>query len=61
MNVRVCSLPEGEDPDSFARKHTLEQLQSYFEENATDFIRFKASILMDEAKKRSDKKSRINP
>jgi DNA primase len=59
MNVRVCSLPEGEDPDSFARKHTLEQLQSYFEENATDFIRFKASILMDEAKNDPIKKAEL--
>ncbi|MTG97487.1 MULTISPECIES: DNA primase [Myroides] len=50
MNVRVCPLPDGEDPDSFARKHSLEQLEKYFEENATDFIRYKANMLMDEAK-----------
>ncbi len=50
MNVRVCVLPEGEDPDSFARKNSLDFLERYFEENAKDFIRFKASLLMDEAK-----------
>lgn len=57
MNVRVCSLPEGEDPDSFARKHTQEQLEKYFEGNAKDFIRFKASLLMDEAKNDPIKKA----
>lgn len=57
MNVRVCSLPEGEDPDSFARKHTQEQLETYFEGNAKDFIRFKASLLMDEAKNDPIKKA----
>lgn len=50
MNARVCVLPEGEDPDSFARKNSLDFLERYFEENAKDFIRFKASLLMDEAK-----------
>ena len=50
MNVHVCVLPEGEDPDSFARKNSLDFLERYFEENAKDFIRFKASLLMDEAK-----------
>lgn len=50
MNVRVCVLPEGEDPDSFARKNSLDFLERYFEENAKDFIRFKASLLMDETK-----------
>ena len=59
MNVRICSLPEGEDPDSFARKHTLEELESYFSENATDFIRFKANALMDEAKGDPIKKAEI--
>lgn len=57
MNVRVCPLPDGEDPDSFARKHTLEQLECYFEENATDFIRFKANMLMDDAKNDPIKKA----
>ncbi|MDR2222298.1 MAG: DNA primase [Flavobacteriaceae bacterium] len=57
MNVRVCPLPDGEDPDSFARKNTLEQLERYFEQNATDFIRFKANMLMGEAKNDPIKKA----
>ncbi|RSK39930.1 DNA primase [Mangrovimonas spongiae] len=50
MNVKVCSFPEGEDPDSFARENTLEELTTYLENHATDFIRYKASILVNEAK-----------
>ncbi|NND76602.1 MAG: DNA primase, partial [Flavobacteriales bacterium] len=49
MNVKVCTFPEGEDPDSFAKQNTLEELVLYLEENAKDFIEFKASLLMDEA------------
>ncbi len=59
MNVRVCSFPAGEDPDSFARKNSLEELQRYFEENAKDFIRFKASMLMNEAKDDPIKKAEL--
>lgn len=50
MNVRVCTFPDGEDPDSFAKKTPHDELVRYLSENATDFIRFKASLLMDEAK-----------
>jgi len=49
MNVKVVTFPEGEDPDSFAKQNSLEALQEYLTENAQDFIRFKVSILMDEA------------
>lgn len=49
MNVRVCTFPDGDDPDSFARKNSFEDLVNYLENNAKDFIQFKASILMDEA------------
>ena len=49
MNVRVCSFPDGEDPDSFAKKHTKESLEAYLKENEQDFIRFKASLLQKEA------------
>ena len=49
MNVKVCSFPEGEDPDSFAKSHSLEEIQAFFAENAKDFIQFKASLLMKEA------------
>lgn len=57
MNVRICTFPEGEDPDSFARKTAYEDLVLYLEENATDFIRFKASLLMQEAKNDPIKKA----
>lgn len=46
MNVRVCTFPDGDDPDSFARKTPIDELQHYLKDNATDFIRFKANLLM---------------
>ena len=49
MNVKVCTFPDGEDPDSFARKTAYEDLVIYLQDHATDFIRFKASLLMQEA------------
>lgn len=49
MNVRVCTFPDGEDPDSFAKSNTLEEVNAYLEENAKDFIQFKASLLVKEA------------
>ena len=49
MNVKVCTFPDGDDPDSFARKNSYEDLVSYLENNAKDFIQFKASLLMVEA------------
>ena len=50
MNVKVCTFPNGEDPDSFARKNSQTDLIAYLESNSKDFIQFKASLLMDEAK-----------
>lgn len=49
MNVKVCLLPDGDDPDSFARKHTSEEFQGFIRENEKDFIRFKTALLMEEA------------
>lgn len=49
MNVRVCTFPDGDDPDSFAKKTPIDELQKYLKETATDFIRFKANLLMKEA------------
>jgi len=49
MNVRVCTFPEGEDPDSFAKNNELEDVLSYLNDNAKDFIQFKASLLVKEA------------
>ena len=59
MNVRVCTFPEGEDPDSFAKKTSYEDLVLYLEENAKDFIQFKASLLMNEAKNDPIKKAEL--
>jgi DNA primase len=57
MNVKICTFPLGEDPDSFSRKNSLEELTLYLEENAKDFITFKASLLASEAKNDPIKKS----
>ena len=57
MNVRVCAFPDGEDPDSFARKNSHDDLVAYLEANSKDFIQFKASILMNEAKNDPIKKA----
>ena len=57
MNVKVCSFPEGEDPDSFAKSHSLEEVQAFFNDNAKDFIQFKASLLMKEAQNDPVKKA----
>ncbi len=59
MNVRVCTFPDGEDPDSFARKNSHEDLVKYLEENAKDFIQFKASLLMKEAQNDPIKKAEL--
>lgn len=57
MNVKVCTFPDGEDPDSFAKKTSYDDLVLYLENNAKDFIQFKASLLMDEAKNDPIKKA----
>ena len=57
MNVKVCTFPDGEDPDSFAKKTSYKNLVLYLENNAKDFIQFKASLLMNEAKNDPIKKA----
>lgn len=57
MNVKVCAFPDGEDPDSFAKKTSYDDLVVYLENNAKDFIQFKASLLMNEAKNDPIKKA----
>lgn len=57
MNVKVCTFPDGEDPDSFAKKTPYEDLVLYLENNSKDFIQFKASLLMNEAKNDPIKKA----
>ncbi|MBO7556931.1 MAG: DNA primase [Bacteroidaceae bacterium] len=49
MNVKVLLLPDGDDPDSFARKHNATEFKEYVEGNQTDFILFKVQLLMKEA------------
>jgi DNA primase len=57
MNVKVCAFPDGEDPDSFAKKTSYDDLVAYLENNAKDFIQFKASLLMKDAKNDPIKKA----
>ncbi len=49
LTVRVVPLPEGEDPDSFAKKHSASELESYIERSEEDFLRFKTRILLEDA------------
>lgn len=49
LNVKVVLLPEGQDPDDFAKKHTLEQVQDHIRQNEQDFISFKTDLLLGEA------------
>jgi DNA primase len=49
MNVRVCTFPQGEDPDSFAKSHTEVEIKEYLNENSVDFISFKANLLKEDA------------
>lgn len=49
MNIKVVLLPDGEDPDSFARKQNADSLHNYIKEHEVDFIRFKTQLLLDEA------------
>lgn len=49
MNIKVLLLPEGDDPDSFARKHNSSDFIDFVKENSVDFIRFKTGLLLDDA------------
>jgi DNA primase len=51
MHIKVLLLPDGDDPDSFARKHTAEEFRAYIEEHAEDFIRFKTSLLLKDTQR----------
>jgi len=59
MNVRVCTFPDGDDPDSFAKKTPHDELVRYLSETPKDFIQFKASLLMQEAKNDPIKKAEL--
>ena len=47
MNVKVLLLPDGDDPDSFAKKHSTQELRDYIEHNQTDFITFKTRLTVE--------------
>ncbi len=49
MNIKVCLLPDGDDPDSFARKHTSDEFRQFIGTHETDFIRFKTHLLLEDA------------
>ena len=59
MNVRIIALPEGEDPDSFAKKHSTEEIEKYISENEEDFIRFKVNLFAEEAKNDPIKRAQL--
>ena len=59
MNVKVCLLPDGDDPDSFARKHNATEFQAFIQENETDFIRFKTNLLLEDAGKDPIKRAEL--
>ena len=59
MNVKICLLPEGNDPDSFARSHTAAEYKDFIENNSTDFIRFKASLLLSQTQNDPIKRAQL--
>ena len=59
MNVKVCTFPDGDDPDSLAKKTPLNELIAYLDNQAMDFIQFKASLLMKDAKNDPIKKAEV--
>jgi DNA primase len=59
MNVKVVSLPEGEDPDSFSKSMSSQDFKNYIEQHKIDFIKFKTQLLLDEAKKDPAKKAEV--
>ena len=58
VNVKVLLFKDGDDPDSFARKHNAEFIKSYIEENEVDFVEFKAQILLEQAGQDISKKAK---
>lgn len=59
MNIKVCLLPDGDDPDSFARKHNATEFQEFIREHETDFIRFKTNLLLEDAGKDPIKRAEL--
>ncbi len=59
MQVKVVLLPDGEDPDSFARGHSATEFEAYISENETDFIRFKTQLLLDDLERDPMKRAQL--
>mgnify|MGYP001175752539 FL=1 len=59
MNVKICNLPEGDDPDSFVSNKNLDEVQSYLNKNSKDFIVYKASLLLDDSENDPVKKAAV--
>ena len=59
MNIKVVLLPEGEDPDSFARNNNAQKYWEYIEAHQTDFIRFKTNLLLKDAESDPQKRSEV--
>lgn len=59
LSVKVLLFPNGEDPDSFARKHTAEEIKTFIKSNSKDFIRFKTALLFEETKEDPIKKAEL--
>lgn len=59
LSVKVLLFPDGEDPDSFARKHSADEIKSFIIANSKDFIHFKTSLLYEEAKEDPIKKAAL--
>ncbi len=59
MNIDICILPDGEDPDSFGRNKTHDEINNYLLENSVDFIQFKSSMLGQSVKNSPSQKTKI--
>lgn len=59
MNVKVLTFPDGDDPDSYAKKVSSEELENYIDSQAKDFIEFKCSLLLEEAKEDPVKRAEL--
>ncbi len=59
MRVRICVFPEGEDPDSFAKKNSLEAVTNFLKENTVDFIQFKTQLLLKDSNNDPIKKADV--
>ena len=59
MNVKICNLPDNDDPDSFVTNKKLKEVESYFEENSKDFIVYKASLLLGNSENDPVKKAGV--